>query len=152
MDTAVDTRTLRLTRIFEAPRERVFDAWIRRDQFIQWMCPPGVKITLCEIDVRAGGTWRIDGVNESGRRFSGSGKYVEVKRPERLAFTWAHHAGGDFAGSRGHETTVRIEFRALGDNTEITLLHGPFVDGYAEHKRGWEGSFDKLAAFFAKRT
>ncbi|HTR86327.1 MAG TPA: SRPBCC domain-containing protein [Reyranella sp.] len=151
----LDTSTLRLTRIFDAPRERVFDAWVKRDHFIQWMCPPGVTITLMEIDVRVGGAWRVEGRNESGRVFSSSGKYVEIKRPERLVFTWAHHADGDYTKPRGHETTVRIELRALssktgGNKTELTLIHGAFVDGYDQHKQGWEGSFDKLVTFLGR--
>ena len=149
-DVSLDTSTLRLTRIFDAMRERVFDAWANRDHFAQWMCPPGVTITLLEIDVRVGGAWRIEGRNESGKVFSSSGKYVEVKRPERLVFTWAHHADGNYANPRGHETIVRIELRALGDKTELTLIHGPFIDGYTQHKAGWEGSFDKLTTFLGR--
>ena len=149
-DASLDPKTLHMSRIFDAPRERVFDAWVKQDQFVQWMCPPGVEITLCEIDVRPGGAWRIAGRNESGRVFASSGKYVEVKRPERLSFTWAHYADGDFAKPRGHETTVRIEFRALGQKTELTLIHGAFIDGYAEHNKGWMGSFDKLEVFLGR--
>ena len=149
-DASLDTNTLRVSRVFAATRKRVFDAWVKHDHFVQWMCPPGVTITLCEIDVRAGGAWRIAGLHDGGRVFASSGKYVEVKRPERLSFTWAHHADGDFAKPRGHETTVRIEFRALGSKTEITLIHGPFTDGSSEHNRGWIGSFDKLEAFLGR--
>jgi len=149
----LDNQTLRLSRIFDASCERLFDAWARQDHFVQWMCPPGVEITVCEIDVRPGGAWRIDGLHEGGRRaFSSSGKYVEVKRPERLVFTWGHHADGDIAKPRGHETTVRIELRALGDKTELTLIHGPFLDApsLANHEQGWKGSFDKLLAFLGR--
>jgi uncharacterized protein YndB with AHSA1/START domain len=150
-DASLDTNTLHMSRIFDATRERVFDAWARQDHFVQWMCPPGVTITLCEIDVRPGGAWRIGGRrDDSGRVFASSGKYIEVKRPERLSFTWAHHADGDFAKPRGHETTVRLEFRALGNKTEMTLIHGAFTDGYAEHNKGWTGSFDKLVSFLAR--
>ena len=108
MDGVIDTRTLRLVRVFDAPCERVFAAWIDREQFIQWMCPPGVAITLCEIDVRPGGAWRIGGRNEGGRVFASSVPSVEVTLPERLVFTWAHHAAGDFAKPRCHEKTLRI--------------------------------------------
>ena len=81
MDSVIDTRTLRLVRVFDAPRERVFDAWTKQDQFVQWMCPPGVEITACEIDARPGGAWRIDGLHDGGGRvFASSGKYVEVNR------------------------------------------------------------------------
>ncbi len=149
-DASLDASTLRLMRIFDASRERVFDAWARQDRFVQWMCPPGVTITRCEIDVRPGGAWHVGGRNESGKVFASSGKYVEVKRPGLLVFTWAHHADGDFAGPRGHETTVRVELRAIGDKTELTLVHGAFQDGYAQHKEGWEGSLDKLVAFLRR--
>lgn len=150
-DARIDDRTLHLSRIFDATRERVFDAWARQDHFIQWMCPPGVDITLCEIDVRPGGAWRIDGRNADGP-FSMSGVYLEVVRPERLVFTWAHHAEGSCSGPRGHETTVRIELRALGNRTELTLIHGPFADqpSFGGHQSGWAGSFDKLEAFLRR--
>ena len=143
-DASPDTNTLRITRIF--------DAWVKQDHFVQWMCPPGVAITKCEIDVRSDGAWRIDGRHDGGRVFASSGKYVEVRRPERLVFTWAHHADGDFAKPRGHETTVRIELRALGDKTELSLIHGPFADrpSMDAHDAGWTGSLDKLSAFLGR--
>ena len=151
-DATLDTNMLRISRIFDAPRERVFDAWTRQDYFVQWMCPPGVEITLCEIDVRPGGAWRIAGRHSGDKVFASSGKYLEVKRPERLVFTWAHYADGDYAKPRGHETTVRIELRAVGNKTELTLLHGPFLDtpSFENHRGGWEGSFDKLEAFIRR--
>jgi uncharacterized protein YndB with AHSA1/START domain len=149
MDTVIDSNTLRLVRVFDAPRERVFDAWVKQDLFAQWVCPPGVVVTVCEIDVRPGGAWRIGGHHDGGRVFASSGKYVEVEAPKRLVYSWAHHADGDFARPRGHETTVRIEFRALGDKTELTLIHGPFADtpSLDNHNVGWTGSFDKLERF-----
>ena len=152
MDTVLDSNMLRLVRIFDAPRERVFDALARQDQYVQWICPPGVDVTVCEIDVRPGGAWRVGGYHDGGRAFASSGKYVEVRRPERLVFTWAHHADGDYAKPRGHETTVRIEFRALGDKTELTLIQGPFADTPSRdnHTAGWSGSFDKLEGFLGK--
>ncbi|SJZ34244.1 Uncharacterized conserved protein YndB, AHSA1/START domain [Enhydrobacter aerosaccus] len=152
MAAVADTRTLRLTRIFDATPERVFDAWIVQDRFVQWMCPPGVTVQECVIDVRPGGGWRIKGLNRSGKVFASSGIYVVVERPVRLEFTWAHHSDGDYALPRGHETTVRIEFRAVGAKTELTLLHGPFADDPSTegHREGWGGSFDKLEAFLRR--
>jgi uncharacterized protein YndB with AHSA1/START domain len=149
MDTMIDTRTLRLTRVFDAPRERVFAAWTDAQQFTQWMCPPGFGLDVCDLDVRPGGVWRVKGYKPAGERFAKSGVYVEVKRPELLAFTWAHHDIEDWTSPRGHETTVRVEFRALGKKTEITLTQGAFMDApnFNGHTQGWEMSFDKLAAF-----
>ena len=149
MDTLVDTRTVRLTRLFDAPRERVFAAWTEARQFMAWMCPPGCGLDRCELDARPGGAWRVKGCNEKGARFATSGVYLEVKRPELLVFTWAHHVSEDWSVPRGHETTVRLEFRAIGRTTELTLTHGPFADepSLHNHNAGWQGSFDKLAAF-----
>ena len=147
MSAALDDKTLRIVRVFNAPRERVFDAWIVQDNFIQWMCPPNVHVSEVKLDVRPGGAWHLRGRNAS-RNFVTSGKYVEIKRPERLVFTWAHHATDDYASPLGHRTTVRLEFRALGDKTELTLIQGPFDSAFnlRGHNEGWTGSFDKLEA------
>lgn len=151
MDTLIDTRTVRLTRVFDAPRERVFDAWTVPEQFIAWMCPPGFGLDRAELDVRTGGTWRAHGYKPDGTHFAKGGVYLEVKRPERLVFTWAHHADDSYASPRGHETTVEITFRAIGNKTELTLVQGTFVDApnFNGHNEGWKGSFDKLAAWLS---
>lgn len=152
MSAVLDDRMLKITRLFDASPERVFDAWAKQELFVQWMCPPGVMIDECTIDVRPGGAWTIKGHHSGDRVFASSGKYLEVKRPERLVFTWAHYANGDFAQPRGHETTVRIELRAVGSKTELVLLHGPFEDrpAFENHREGWMGSFDKLETFLRR--
>ncbi len=154
MDTIIDTRTLRLVHVFKAPIDRVFAAWTDPEQFKQWMCPPGFGLDRCELDPRTGGVWRVHGYKPDGSAFAKSGVYREVKRPERLVFTWGHHADDCFASQRGHETTVELTFRAIGDTTELTLVHGPFVDlpTFSGHTEGWKGSFDKLDAFLSERT
>jgi uncharacterized protein YndB with AHSA1/START domain len=149
MDTVIDTRTLKLTRVFNAPRERVFAAWTDAEQFTQWMCPPGFGLDECSLDVRPGGAWRVKGYKPDGERFAKSGVYVEVEKPALLSFTWAHHEREDWMSPRGHETTVRVELRALGNKTELTLTQGPFIDmpNFTGHRDGWNGSFDKLSDF-----
>ena len=151
MAAVLDDKTLRLVRVFNAPRERVFDAWVVEQNFIQWMCPSNVHVDEVKLDVQPGGAWQLRGRNAS-RNFVTSGKYVEVRRPERLVFTWAHHAKDDLASPRGHETTVHLEFRALGDKTELTLIQGPFADekSFMAHNEGWTGSFDKLGDYLRR--
>ena len=149
MDTILTTNTLRLSRVFDAPRERVFAAWTDAGQFMQWMGPAGYGLDVCELDVRPDGAWRAKGYKPDGSRFAKSGVYLEVRRPELLVFTWAHHAIEDWASARGHETTVRVEFRAVGSKTELVLTHGPFVDApsFAGHEFGWKGCFEKLESY-----
>ena len=153
MDTIIiETRTVRLVHVFKAPIDRVFAAWTDSEQFQQWMCPPGFRLDQCELDARTGGAWRVHGYKPDGSPFAKSGVYREVRRPERLVFTWGHHADDCFASQRGHETTVDLSFRAIGDATEVTLVHGPFVDlpTLGGHTEGWKGCFDKLDAFLGE--
>jgi len=151
MAAVLDDNVLRITRVFDAPRERVFDAWTDGKQFGQWFGPHDVTTVYCEIDARTGGSWRLLGRNAQ-RTFAVSGKYLEVKRPERLVFTFAWHDKGDHGQPREHETTVRIELRALGDRTEMTMTQGAFLDGtaVANHNRGWSQSFEKLATLLGR--
>ena len=132
----------------------MFAAWTDPAQFMKWMCPPGFGLDACELDVRPGGLWRAKGYKPSGERFAKSGVYVEVKRAELLAFTWAHHQSEEWTSPRGHETTVRVEFRALGDRTELVLTQGPFIDtpNFEGHNEGWKLCFDKLAGFIGGRA
>ena len=153
MAAAADELMLRLVRVFDAPRERVFAAWTDPEQFGAWFGPPGVTTAYCNLDLRPGGAWRLLGRNDE-RSFALSGKYLEVSPPERLRFTWAWHQDGDHARPREHESIVTIEFRALGDKTEMTLVHGPFADtvGVTNHNRGWTGTLSKLEAFLRRAS
>jgi len=150
---AADDLFLRMSRTFDAPRERVFAAWTNPDHLREWFGPPGVSNVECELDARPGGAWRLRGMSDRGS-LAVSGRYVDVVPPERLSFTWAWHTGGDFANPREHETTVTLLFKVVGQRTEMTVVHGRFVDatGVANHNRGWTGSFDKLAAFLGRTS
>ena len=148
------TDELILTRDIAAPRARVFAAWTDARAASRWWVPQDCTPLSCELDVRPGGAWRAHGYKPGGEHFAKSGIYLEVKRPELLVFTWAHHAEDNYVSLRGHETTVRVEFRAIGNKTEITLVQGPFIDtpNYNGHNTGWQGSFDKLTAFLGSAS
>jgi uncharacterized protein YndB with AHSA1/START domain len=153
MDAAVDDRTLRLVRMFDAPRERLYAAWTDPEQFAQWFGPQGVTTVSCDLDVKVGGAWRMLGQGAE-RRYAVSGQYLEVKPPERLCFTWAWHDKGDHAALREHETIVTIEFKAKGAKTEMTMIQGRFPDrtDTENHNRGWTSTFTKLDALLARTT
>ena len=74
-------RTLVMTRHFDAPRTRVFEAWTKAEHVKHWWDHAGVLLEACEIDLRLGGTFRW--VNR-GHAFAGT--YREIVRPERLVF------------------------------------------------------------------
>ena len=75
-----------------------------------------------------------------------SGSYQQIKPPEKLAFTWRWDTDPP-----GHETLVSIEFRDLGNATEIVLTHGQFPDAETrdKHNHGWNGCFTQLEQYLA---
>ncbi len=75
-----------------------------------------------------------------------TGQYREIRRPERLVFTWIS------SHTAGRETLVTIELRAQGRNTELTLTHEGLPDDEAQrrHQAGWTSIVEKLAALLTK--
>ncbi len=151
MSAVVDDRTLKITRLFDAPPERVFDAWAKQDQFVQWMCPPGVIIDECVIDVRPGGAWRIKGRSTRGLCFVRHVSRGEAAGADRL------HLGASSrrrlqpaAGPRDHGPHRAPSPTAT--RPSWCLLHGPFEDvpAFENHRSGWTGSFDKLETFLGR--
>ena len=107
-----------------------------------------------DLDPRTGGAWRLLGRNTE-RTFAVSGRYLEVKRPERLAFTFAWHDKGDHAQPRDPETVVSLDFKPAADGkTRMTMVQSRFPDQTARdnHNRGWTSSFDKLDALLARKA
>jgi len=153
---------LRMTRTFDATPERVFAAWTNPDHFGQWFGPVGMKTVECDIDAKVGGAWRLmgEGENIPGRHTPGrvrptvSGKYVEIEPPSRLVFTWAWHEKDDFASPRGQESIVTIQFKSVGERTEMIFTQAVFKDEEtrAAHNRGWSESFDKLGDHLRRTT
>ena len=136
---------LRLKRVFEAPPDRVFRAWIEPEALRRWKAPGDAEVVLAEVDLQVGGRYRIHMRGGDGTMYRLTGEYREISPPLRLSFTW--HWETDPAEK---ETLVTVDFRDLGGRTEVTLVHGGFTveaerDG---HGRGWDGAFVKLAAFF----
>ena len=135
--------TLQLTRTFAAPREKVFRAWTDPEEVKRWFHPPGYETPSAEIDLRVGGRYRL-GMRKlpDGEVFYLSGTYREVRRPERLVYTWQWEAEPELG-----DTLVTVEFHDRGGSTEVVLTHELFPNEKArgEHERGWSSSFDKLA-------
>ena len=138
---------LRLTRRFDAPRERVFAAWTDPDVLRTWWAArPDWDGAAADVDLRPGGRYRLsmrDTAN--GAVHSVSGEYREVRPPERLAYTWSWEgAPAEMAGSEG--TLVVVEFAEADGGTEVTLTHEGFASGDIRdlHGEGWRGCLDSL--------
>lgn len=142
-----DETVLRLTRRFRAPRERVFDAWTDPELLRRWWAAlAGWKTSLAEVDLRPGGRYRLSMRDpSSGAEHTVVGEYVDVRRPDRLAYTWTWEGGHELMrGSEG--TLVEVDFVDDGDATEVVLVHRGFADGRIRdlHRQGWGGCLANL--------
>lgn len=77
-------REVVLVRVFDAPRDAVFAAWVDPAAFCQWFGPDGFTCTVHEMDVRPGGRARFDMVSADGTLFTNRFDYLEVVPGERL--------------------------------------------------------------------
>ena len=142
-------RELVITRIFDAPRHLVFQAWTEPDRATRWWGPQGFVTTYCNMDVRPGGAFRVCMRSPAGAEHWKQGVYREVVEPERLVFTFAWE---DAEGKPGHQTLVTLTFAEHGNKTELTLHQAVFesVARRDEHRRGWASTLERFAEYLAK--
>jgi uncharacterized protein YndB with AHSA1/START domain len=144
-DTTTDS-ALRVERTFEAPREAVFDAWTNPEVLRRWWgAGPDWETPVAEVDLREGGSYRLTMRDpESGMTPTVGGEYREIRRPERLVYTWAWE---DMPGSQTETSLVTVEFEETDGRTTVTLVHsGLTSDGSRErHEHGWNACLDNLA-------
>jgi uncharacterized protein YndB with AHSA1/START domain len=143
-----ETRTLRLTRIFDAPRALVFKAWTDPAMVVRWMGPRTHPAALYQNDPRPGGTWRCALRPEDGSADIGqSGVYREVVANRKLVLSFNWDPGPNAHRTAGHETLVTVELFDHGDGQTRMEFAQEFLisEEHAQgHNRGWTGSFERL--------
>lgn len=149
MNTAQESTSLSLTRRIPARRDDVFAAWSEPELLRRWWAPPGTEIKSLELDARVGGRYRIGIQHSDGEMMYVKGTFVEVVRPSRLVYTWAWEEDD----GPGHESLVTIAFADHGAETEVTLTHERLAseESRDNHRKGWTGILDNLAATFAEK-
>jgi uncharacterized protein YndB with AHSA1/START domain len=138
---ATSIPSLRVTRIVEASRPRVFAAWTKAEEMKHWMAPGELRVANAESDLRVGGTYLIHMRSPQGDDFTVSGVYREVQAPDRVVYTW--HWAHDH---RTPDMIVTVEFFDRGNRTEIVLTHEGFpnMESRARHEHGWMGCLANL--------
>lgn len=146
-DRGGDATRLELTRHIPASPEDVFAAWTDAESLRHWMCPGGVEEARAELDVREGGSYRIDMV-EGDEVHRHRGEYLEVDPPRRLVFTWISPATGE------EESRVTVQLEGRKDGTRLRLVHErlPDADTADRHRAGWTQILEKLSARFGVRA
>jgi uncharacterized protein YndB with AHSA1/START domain len=140
------------------PRERVAKAWTDADQFKQWFgaaACEGASFESVRVDARVGGKYRLQVRRADGEFYTTVGTYREVKPAERLVFTWAFEkdgSGDEYGEVEPPETLVTVEFKAHGEQTELTLTHEKFmsVESRDRHEQGWTRCLKELGQFAGK--
>ena len=80
-------REILMTRVFNAPRRLVFQAWTTPELFSRWFGPRGFTVPVCEMDLRPGGAWRCIMRSPDGVEMGMKGVYQEIVPYERLVST-----------------------------------------------------------------
>jgi uncharacterized protein YndB with AHSA1/START domain len=146
---AADQEVL-ITRIFEAPRERVFRAWTDPDQVAAWFGPEHMDTPRerIHIDLRVGGRYELTMVRRGGEgEFAIGYEIVELVEPELIVLRSDPMPGQGMHAS----TVVRVEFHDHGAKTRMTLSDGPLPPEGRDHaEAGWSAAFDKLATLVAR--
>ena len=77
-------REIVITRVIDAPQERVFQAWTDPEQITRWFSPEGFQNETLEIDIRPGGRWRFVYVAPDGTRYENRMVFLRVDAPRLL--------------------------------------------------------------------
>jgi uncharacterized protein YndB with AHSA1/START domain len=149
-------REVVLTRVFDAPRDLVFEAIARPELLKRWMLgPPGWLMVVCENELRVGGTFRHVWRHADGQEMGMHGVYREVVPRERVARTEIFDFGCD---SQSGEQVVTLVLTEQGGKTTatITILYpskeardATLASGM---ERGVAASYDRLAELLASET
>lgn len=135
------------TRVFHAPRERVFGAWTDPALLAKWWGPKGFTNTFHEFDLRPGGTWRFIMHAPNGTNFPNHSEFVEIVRPERIVLD--HISPPKFRivatfAENGGDTTVTFR-QIFGTAEECNRIKVIAVPANEEN-------FDRLEAVLAEET
>ncbi|MGA7872617.1 MAG: SRPBCC domain-containing protein [Candidatus Binatus sp.] len=147
MTAAAEVRTgdreLTITRIFDAPRALVFNAWTEPKHLMRWFAPNNFTVPACEMDFRAGGKFRLC-MRGFGQDHWMNGVFREIVEPERIV--WAGMLDNDT-----NEVLTTVTFADLGGKTRLTV-HQTFsieTDSTRGARQGWTETLEHLAEFLA---
>ena len=144
-------KELTLSRVFDASRERVWEAWTDPKLLAQWWGPQGFTNPVCEVDARPGGAILIH-MSGFGMLAPMTGIFKEVVKPERLVFT--NNAYFEVPPVKPLiEGITTVTFEDLGGKTKVTVHNGILralpeaAQALEGMEPGWTQSLEKLAEF-----
>jgi uncharacterized protein YndB with AHSA1/START domain len=137
------------TRSFDAPIELVFDALTQPQHVRHWFAPFTDTVTVCEIELRVGGSYHIVFVTADGTECSFRGTYLEIERPVRVVDTWRFEGWPD---AEAVETVDLSEFDGVTTITNNLAFRDQAGRDHMVTTDGWEDSYDKLEDYLGSLT
>jgi uncharacterized protein YndB with AHSA1/START domain len=139
-------RELTIERVFDAPRELVFQAWTRPEQLVQWWGPRGFTVPICEMELRAGGKFRFVMRGPDGKDYPFQGTYLEIVEPERIVFQGVIH------DEPGHQVWTTVWFADDKGKTKVTVQQTYSFESDATRgaPEGWRQTLDRLGEYLAQ--
>ena len=137
-----------ITRVIEAPRRLVFNAWTQPQHIARWWGPRGFTTIHCDMDIRKGGLYRFGMRSPQGTEHWKRGLFRELIKPERIVFTFAWENAD---GSLGHELLTTVVFEEHGEKTKLTLRQSGFVsiEVRDSHMQGWTSTLERFDEYLA---
>jgi uncharacterized protein YndB with AHSA1/START domain len=140
-----ERQTLTMERTFDAPADRVFEAFTSEEVMRRWFhAGPDWETPEARVDLRVGGEVRVVMRNPHEKvNYGGTGRYTEIDPPHRLAFTWIWDDDRDQA-----EQLIEIDLTEADGRTTMRFVHRDLWDeeSVASHEDGWNKAFDNLSA------
>ena len=143
--------TLKMQRLFEAPRDLVWRAWSNPEVLVLWMGPVEWPAVSATCDFRVGGAWRICLRSpDTGEELWQGGVYREIEAPRRLVFTFKWDESHEDGPAVDTLVTVELSETATGE-TRMDFTHEGLKSeqSLTGHKHGWSSTADRLAAWLA---
>lgn len=152
MPSANSAESVRVSRLFNAPRERVFAAWSEPRQIERWFGPISYRMTVAAMEAVPGGAYRFVMSPLDGDKPPRSiiGQFREISPPRRLQFSWGWQDGISECGVEvENDSLVTVEFHERGERTEVVIVHEQLDtdEARAAHSGGWQATLDSLAAY-----
>lgn len=110
-----------ITRSFSAPREKVWEAWTDPGQVGQWWGPRGFSVPFCALELRVGGSFRLNMCGPDGNSYPCKGTYKEIVAPERIVYLGEADEAHPCGGGLPPRSVVTITFTEQGGKTLLTL-------------------------------
>jgi uncharacterized protein YndB with AHSA1/START domain len=139
-------RELVISRIFDAPRALVFEAWSKPEHLVHWFCPNGFTLPVCEMDFRVGGSYRLCMRASDGNEHYARGVYLDIVPAERIVWT------STFEDMPGSEILTTVTFADHERKTKLTVHQTYSFESDRTHgaRQGWTETLEHLATYVAK--